>query len=155
MAGLVVTAEPNTPFITMTREFNAPVDKVFKAYTDADIIKKWFGGRKYKTEIDKFEPHWGGAWRLVQKSDDGEEYAFRGVFHTVKENEFVTWTFEFEGVPDHPCLETVYFIEKDGKTQMKSLSVFQSVEDRDGMVQSGMEEGASEGLDILAELVES
>ncbi|HTE21915.1 MAG TPA: SRPBCC family protein [Candidatus Limnocylindria bacterium] len=154
MGKLRVTAEPNSPFITMTREFNAPADKVFKAYTDPEVVKMWFGGHKAETKVETYDARRGGSWRMVQKGDDGE-YAFRGVFHEVKPNDHITWTFEYEGVPDHVCLETISFTEKDGKTQLKTQSVFQSVEDRDGMVQSGMEEGANEGMDILAELVEN
>jgi len=156
MGKLQITAEPGKQEIVMTRDFDAPVEKVFKAYTDVEMIKKWWGGRTYKTTIDTFEPKAGGSWRFVQKGPDGTDYGFHGVFHEVAPNERIIWTFEFEGLPEagHVTMETVYFAEKDGKTQMRAVSVFQSVADRDGMVESGMEKGATEGMDVLAELVE-
>lgn len=153
---LKVTAEPNSHAIHITNEFSAPLEKVFKAYTDQDAVVKWWGGKTYETTVDKYEPHSGGQWRLIQKGPDGNDYGFHGVFHEVAENERIIWTFEFEGLPEkgHVAMETVYFTEEDGKTKLHIVSVFQSVEDRDGMVQSGMEKGLREGMDVLRELVE-
>jgi uncharacterized protein YndB with AHSA1/START domain len=154
---LTVTAEPNSHAIHITNEFDAPVDKVFRAYTDRDAIVKWFGGKTYETKVDKYDARPGGEWRMVQKGPDGNDYGFHGVFHEVAQNERVTWTFEFEGLPEkgHVALETVYFTEENGKTKLRIVSVYQSVEDRDGMVQSGMEKGLREGMDVLREMVES
>lgn len=156
MGNLKVTAEPNSHAIVITNDFDAPLEKVFKAYTDADAVKKWWGGRTYKTIIDTYEPTAGGSWRFVQKGPDGQDYGFHGVFHEVAPNERITWTFEFEGMPEkgHACMETTYFTEEDGKTKVRTVSVFQSIEDRDGMVESGMEKGLREGMDVLTELVE-
>jgi len=147
--------EPNTQNIILERTFNAPIADVFDAFVNPDKIVKWWGGKTFVTKIDKFESHSGGSWRMVQ-SDDNGEYAFHGVFHEVAPNERIIWTFEFEGLPEkgHVVLETVYFTEEAGKTTVKSVSVYQSVADRDGMVASGMEEGATAGYDALAELVE-
>lgn len=153
---LTVTAEPNSHAIHITNEFDAPLEKVFKAYVNRDAIVKWWGGRTYATTVDKYEPRSGGEWRFVQKAPDGNDYGFHGVFHEVAENERITWTFEFEGLPEkgHVAMETIYFTEEDGKTKLRIVSVFQSVEDRDGMVQSGMEKGLREGMDVLREMVE-
>jgi uncharacterized protein YndB with AHSA1/START domain len=95
----------------------------------------------------------GGAWRFVQRDPDGNEFAFNGVYHEVLPPERLVYTFEFEGVPGHVLLETVTFEELDGKTRLTDRSVFQTVEDRDAMVQSGMESGAKEAMDRLAELL--
>jgi uncharacterized protein YndB with AHSA1/START domain len=156
MGDLKVVAEPNSHAIVITNSFDAPVEKVFKAYTDTDAVKKWWGGKTYQTTIDKYEPKAGGSWRFVQKGPDGGEFSFHGVFHEVAENERVTWTFEFDGLPEkgHVAMETVYFTEEGGKTNLRIVSVYQSVQDRDGMVASGMEKGLSEAMEALAELVE-
>jgi uncharacterized protein YndB with AHSA1/START domain len=156
MGNLQITAEPGSQAIIITNDFAAPLAKVFKAYTNADAIKQWWGGKTYETKIDVYEPKSGGSWRFVQKGPDGNEFSFHGVFHEVAENERITWTFEFDGLPEkgHVAMETVYFTEEDGKTKVRIVSVYQSVEDRDGMVQSGMERGLREGMDVLAELVE-
>lgn len=150
-----ITVEPGKQTITMERTFNAPVDKVFDAFVNPEKIAKWFSGKKYTTKVDTYEGRTGGSWRLVQ-GDGGEEYAFRGVFHEVTPTERIIWTFEFEGLPErgHVALETMTFSEEEGKTTVKTVSVFPSVEDRDGMVASGMEEGAQESYNALAELVE-
>jgi uncharacterized protein YndB with AHSA1/START domain len=95
----------------------------------------------------------GGRWRFVQLEPDGQEFGFHGVFHAIVAPERIVQTFEFEGVPGHVLLETATFEEHDGKTMLTAQSVFQSVEDRDGMVQSGMEQGAVETMDRLAELL--
>jgi uncharacterized protein YndB with AHSA1/START domain len=118
-------------------------------------LVKWWGGT-LATKIDTYEPHSGGSWRIVQDDVNGE-YGFHGVFHEVKPNERIIMTFEFEGLPEkgHAFLEATHFTEQDGKTTVRTVHVFQSVADRDGMVANGMEEGCRAGSDILAELVEN
>ncbi len=105
------------------------------------------------TTIDKMEARPGGEWRFVQRDKAGNEFAFRGVYHEVKGPERTVQTFEFEGMPGHVALDTATFEEIEGKTRLTQQSVFQSVADRDGMVQSGMEKGATESMDRLAELL--
>ncbi|HEX8226398.1 MAG TPA: SRPBCC family protein [Candidatus Saccharimonadales bacterium] len=149
------TVEPNTQSLSIERTFNAPVDKVFDAFVNPEKVVRWWGGKTFETKADTFEPRSGGSWRIVQ-SDENGEYNFHGVFHEVALNERIIWTFEFEGLPEkgHALMETMHFTEQDGKTTIKSVSVFQSVADRDGMVASGMEDGSRAGYDALAELVE-
>ena len=95
----------------------------------------------------------GGVWRYVQRNPDGVEYGFRGVYHLIEPDEKIIQTFEFEGMPGHVCLETVVFEEQNGKTTITDSSVFQSIEDRDGMLNSGMEGGANESWDQFEELL--
>ncbi|MPZ60028.1 MAG: ATPase [Propionibacteriales bacterium] len=146
--------EPGRQDIIIKRVYDAPRDVVFKAVTDPDLIPNWWGPAKYETVVDRADVRPGGSWRFVSRGDDGEEYGFRGVIHDVAAPERVVQTFEFEGAPGQVSLETLTLEEVDGKTQYVAVSVFQSVEDRDGMVQSGMQEGASETMDRLAEIVE-
>jgi uncharacterized protein YndB with AHSA1/START domain len=145
--------EPDRQDIVITRTFDAPRDVVFEALTDPTVVAKWWGGPGEVT-VDQYEARHGGRWRLVSRDDDGNDWAFRGIYHDVTPSERVIYTFEFEGMPGHVALETVTLEEVDGKTKYVSTSVYQSIEDRDGMVQSGMETGAQAALDALAAIVE-
>jgi uncharacterized protein YndB with AHSA1/START domain len=147
--------EPGRHDIIVTRVFDAPRDVVFTAFTDPDLIPKWWGPARYETTVHCADVRPGGLWRYVSRNADGTEYGFKGVYHDIVVPDRVVQTFEFEGMPGHVSLDTAIFEETDGKTKYVGVSVFQSVEDRDGMVRSGMEEGASEGYDRLAELIQS
>jgi uncharacterized protein YndB with AHSA1/START domain len=147
-------AEPGKQEVIVTRIFDAPRDLVFKTYLDPDLISEWWGPRSLTTKVEKMEARPGGSWRLVQRDPQGNEYAFHGVYHDVTPSERVIQTFEFEGMPGHVSLETCIFEESQGRTIMTERSVFQSVEDRDGMLESGMREGMAESMDRLAELLQ-
>ncbi len=155
MAETEFVIEPGRQDIIVTRVFDAPREVVFKAFSDPDLIPNWWGPRRYTTEIDRMEVKPGGLWRFINRDPDGNVYAFKGVYHDVVAPERVILTFEFEGMPGQVSLETATFEEVEGKTRFVGVSVFQSVEDRDAMVQSGMEEGARETYDRLAEVIQS
>ena len=141
--------------IVMERVFNAPRELVFKAHTDPNLISQWWGPRRYTTVVDKMDLRVGGVWRFVQHDADGNEFAFNGVYREIVPPERLSYTFEFEGMPGHVLVETVTFEEKNGKTKVTVTGLYQSVEDRDGMLQSGMEEGANESYERLVELLGS
>ena len=147
------TIEPGKQEIVMTRTFDAPRDLVFKTMTDPNLIPQWWGPRYLTTTVDEMDLRPGGRWRYVQRDTQGNEHAFHGVYHDIAAPERFVFTFEYEGVPGHVLLETVTLEELDGKTTLTDQSVFQSVADRDGMVQSGMESGATETMDRLEELL--
>ncbi len=152
-----ITAEPGKQEIIIEREFDAPRDLVFKAFTDPKLYVQWLGPRELTMTLETFEPGNGGSWRYIQKDADGNEYAFHGVNHEVLSPERIIGTFEFEGLPEkgHVILETARFEELSGnRTKLTSQSVFQSVVDRDGMLQSGMEEGVNDSYNRLDELLE-
>ena len=151
MADLQVVADPGTQQIVVTCSFAAPRELVFKAFTDPDAVRRWWGLRDSETIVDELDARPGGRWRFVQRSGDGDENGFHGVFHEATAPERIVYTFEWEGLPGHVLLETVTLEEQDGKTHMTDTSVFQSVADRDGMLQSGMESGAAESFDRLDE----
>lgn len=146
-----VIAEPGKQEIIITRMFDAPPALVFRAHTDPEAIAQWWGPRKYSTRVDKLEARKGGIWRYLNIASDGAEFAFNGVFHEVVESERMVNTFEFEGLPGHIGLVTLTFEDQSGRTLLTESSLFQSIEDRDGMLQSGMEEGAAESMDRLEE----
>jgi uncharacterized protein YndB with AHSA1/START domain len=139
--------------VTMTRQFNAPRDLVWKANTDPDLMAQWWGQRGSTTIIDQLDLRPGGAWRFIQKAPDGAEYAFRGEYQEIVPPERFTYTFEFEGMPGHIIVETFHFSENDGVTTITAVSTYNSQEDLDGMINSGMEAGAAESYDRLEELL--
>ena len=147
------TIEPGKQEIIMTRTFDAPRDLVFKTMTDPNLIPRWWGPRYLTTTVAEMDLRSGGRWRYVQRDPQGNEHVFHGVYHDITAPERLVFTFEYEGVPGHVLLDTVTLEELDGKTKLTDQSVFQSVADRDGMVQSGMESGATEMMDRLDELL--
>lgn len=148
------SVEPGKQEIVITRVFNAPRDVLFNILTNPDLIPQWWGPRRFVTTVDRMDVKQGGQWRFVQRDSGGTEFAFHGVYHGVVEPERLVYTFEFEGMPGHVTLETVTLEDGGGKTTATNKVVFQSVKDRDEMIASGMEEGASETMDRLAELLE-
>ena len=153
MAKTNLIAEPGKQAIVLTRVFDAPRELVFKTNMDPNLIPQWWGPKRLTTTVDKMDVRKGGVWRFVQRDVDGNAYAFNGVYHEIASPERLVYTFEFEGLPGHVLLETVTFEEHDGQTKLTDKSIFQSVEDRDGMLMSGMEQGAVETMDLFAELL--
>lgn len=153
MTKLNLVAEPGKHEIRMWREFDAPPELVFKAFTDPTLVPRWWGPKNFTTTVDRMEVRMGGIWRYVQQDADGGQYAFRGVYHEITPSRRLVFTFEYEGIPGHVLLETVTLEEHNGKTTVVDSMVFQSVEDRDGMLQSGMESGAADSWDRLTELL--
>ena len=152
----IVTAEPGKQAVLITREFDAPRDLVFKAHTDPDLYVQWLGPRGYEMVLDVFEPHSGGRYRYIHKDQNGNEFCFHGVFHEISEERLIQ-TFEFEGLPEsgHVTLDTMRLESLPGnRTRITIQSLFQSVSDRDGMVQAGMEHGVREGYERLDEVLE-
>ncbi len=151
MATMQITAEPGVPQIMITSEHEAPRELLFRVYTDPELIAQWLGPRAMTMTIDRLEARDGGTWRFVHGDADGE-YAFHGVYHGTPSPDGIVSTFEFEGMPGRICLETVTFEERDGRTLLRQNTVYQSVEDRDGALRSGIEEGASDSVERLDEL---
>lgn len=147
-----IIAEPGKQELFITREFDAPRELVFRAHVDPDIYVRWLGPRDLTTTLETFEPVSGGRWRFIQKDKDGNEFGFHGVNHDVSAPERIIGTFEFEGLPEsgHVILETTRFEALPGnRTRITTHSVYQSVEDRDGMIAAGMESGVVDGYERL------
>ena len=148
-----ITAPAGVPFVDMEREFDAPAALVHRAYLEPELVTQWLGPRKYEMVLDKWDARAGGEYRYVHRNAEGE-YAFHGVFHSMGIDNMVQ-TFEFEGVPGHVSLDQLVIEDlPGGRSRIKSHSVFQSVADRDGMVEAGMGDGVDEGFDRLDELLE-
>jgi uncharacterized protein YndB with AHSA1/START domain len=148
-----IVADPALPTIVITREFDAPPERVFRAYTDPDLVVQWLGPRRLTMRIDHFDCRTGGAYRYVHVDEDGTEYGFFGAFHEVRPQERIVQTFTYEGVPDGVSLETARFEDLGGRTRVTATSVVDSLEARDGILASGMETGLTEGFERLDELL--
>src|SRR5688572_12142133 len=137
--------------IQVVRIFDAPRERVWRAFTEQDLVKQWWG-RGNELVIEKFEPVRGGHWRFVERGPEGE-HGFEGRFRELTKPERIVQTFEWDGMPGHTILETAVFEDLgDGRTRVVNTSLFFTKEERDGMLQSGMEGGMNESyaaLDIL------
>ncbi|MDQ4070999.1 MAG: SRPBCC family protein [Actinomycetota bacterium] len=150
-----ITLDPDVPLVRITREFDAPPEKVFRAHTDADLVAQWLGPRGVDMRVDHHDCRTGGSYRYVHVSD-GDEYGFRGCFHEVRPSEMIVQTFTFEGMPDGVALEKLVFEDLgDGRTRLVTTSLVDSFEGRDAFVSSGMEEGVREAYEQLDELLQS
>jgi len=145
---------PTDREIVSERVFDAPRELVFKTYTDPELVAEWWGLRSTTTIVDKMEVRAGGGWRFVQRNEDGTETAFRGTYREVTPPERIVQTFEWEGMPGHVLVETVTFEDLGERTKMVNTSLFHTTEERDGMLEAGMESGMNESLQLLDELLE-
>lgn len=147
-----ISAPAGTPFVDTEREFDAPAELVHRAFLEPDLIVQWLGPRKYEMVIDKFDARAGGEYRYIHRNADAE-WAFHGVFHSLDKDNMVQ-TFEFEGYPGHVSLDQLVIEDIGaGRSRIRGHSVFQSVADRDGMIENGMSDGVEEGYDRLDELM--
>jgi uncharacterized protein YndB with AHSA1/START domain len=147
----MTVATPSDVEIVLTRVFAAPRERVFDAHSKCEHIKRWWGrGNPLDCEVD-FRP--GGKYRFVEHADDGNDYAFRGEYREIAAPERIVQTFEFEGMPGHVAVETLVLTEEAGKTTLTSTTVFDTKEDRDGMLNSGMAEGSDQSYRALDELL--
>ncbi|MEX1018605.1 MAG: SRPBCC family protein [Litorilinea sp.] len=144
---------PSDREIIIERVFDAPAAAVYKAMIDPELVPLWWGPRNVITIVDKMDVVPGGAWRYIHRSPDGSETAFRGVYREITPPTRLVFTFEWEGMPGHILVETVILHEHDGKTTVTDTSLFHTTEERDGMLNSGMEGGARESWDRLEALL--
>ncbi len=148
----VIEADPTLPIIRITRDFKATPAQVMRAHTDSELYAKWVGPASITTRIDHWDARSGGEWRFTN-IHDGQEYRFRGCFHTVGEDILVQ-TFTWEGMPDSVSLETLRVEDLgDGRTRLHAQSLVDSFEGRDGWLNSGMEVGVNDGYAKLDELL--
>jgi uncharacterized protein YndB with AHSA1/START domain len=147
-----IVADPTVPQVIITREFDAPPDKVFRAYTDPELFARWNGPRATKTVIDTWDCRSGGSFRYVLESDEFEG-GFRGCFHDVRTGELIVQTFTFEGMPDGVALQRLSFEDLGGRTRLTVTALVDSFEDRDAFLASGMEVGVREGYEQLDQVL--
>jgi uncharacterized protein YndB with AHSA1/START domain len=142
--------------IKISRIFNAPPERLWRIHTEPTLIAKWWGSRSSTTRIEQMDVREGGRWRFVSQDGDGNVYAFRGEYKAVEPPKRLVWTFEFEGMPGHVTIDEYLFeAQPGGKTRLTNLSHYNSIEDLEGMLQSGMEEGGNESWDRAEDLLAS
>jgi uncharacterized protein YndB with AHSA1/START domain len=149
-----IEVSSEVPMVTITREFDAPAQLVFRAYVEPELFRQWIGPQDRTFELDVFECRTGGAWRYRTGLDNGTQARFFGSFHEVRPDERIVQTFTFEGFPDSVALETAIFEDLGGdRCRVTSTSLVDSFEGRDAFVASGMESGVVEGYEKLDELL--
>ena len=143
---------PTERTIRVERVFDAPRARVWKAYTDPKLLAQWWG-RGNKLDVVTWEPHKGGHWRVVEHGPEGES-GFEGRFREVTPMDRISQTFEWDGMPGYPVIETATFVDAgDGKTKVILESQFFSQEERDGMMAYGMEDGMAQSHAALDRLL--
>lgn len=150
-----IKAETGKQELFIVREFDAPRELVFKAHTDPEIYVQWVGPRDMKMTIQEWECRDGGRYRYTHELA-GQKYSFFGTYHEVAAPERIVGTFEFDGLPErgHVILGVTTFEDlPGGRSRLVHQSVFRSVEDRDGMIQAGMERGVNDGYEKLDTLM--
>ena len=143
---------PSDREIRIERVFAAPRERVWRAMTDPQLVAQWWG-RGNKLVIEKFEPVRGGHWRFVEHGPEGQ-HGFEGRFREVTPPERVVQTFEWDGMPGHVIVEQITLEDLgDGRTRIINVSLFHTTEERDGMLNSGMETGLNESYAALDDLL--
>lgn len=144
---------PSDREIRTERLFDAPRERVWRAMTEPDLIKQWWG-RGNKLVVEKFELERGGHWRFVEHAKDGV-HGFEGRYREVTPQERLVMTFEWDGMPGHVIIETITLEDLGKRTRVVTTSLFHTTEERDGMMQAGMEGGLNESYAALDRLLAS
>jgi uncharacterized protein YndB with AHSA1/START domain len=153
---LDLVAPVDTLAMEYTRDFDAPVETVFRAHAEPDLVKRWLGPAVNEMSIERWDFRTGGGYRYLHLGPDGDEYWFNGVFHTVRDGEFVIQTFEFEGAPDMVNIEFLWFEDLgNGRSRLRGRSICPNTEARNALLSSGMEGGMTEGYERLDHLLAS
>ena len=151
-SGTAVVTLPTDTQILITREFAAPKHLVYKAWTTPDLIKRWWSGNRGGVTVADIDLRVGGTWRFVMVTNGGFEVAFHGAYRELIENERIVSTEVYEGMPDGEAVNTMMFTEVDGRTNLTILVQHTSQEHRDAHINSGMEGGMQEAMDLLEQV---
>ncbi len=149
---------PSDKEILITREFAAPKHLVYKAWTTPELVKRWFHANRGEVKSAEIDLRVGGAWRYVSVTDDGFEFGFHGEYRELVPNERIVSTEVYEGIPDaeaNACLNTLTLTEADGRTTLEVLVQHPTKEGRDAHIDSGMESGMQDAMDLLEEVAGS
>lgn len=151
---LNITVPDGLPFIDFERDFDFSVADVFRAHKEPKLVAQWLGPRRVAMDVDHYDFSTGGSYRYTHTGSDGVAHLFTGIFHTVRDNDFIVQTFEYGGYPDVVSTEFLTFQDLGGgRTRLRAHAVYPSMEARDGMAQSGMEDGLRESYERLEEVL--
>jgi uncharacterized protein YndB with AHSA1/START domain len=155
-SGPAKVTTPTDEQILITREFDAPKHLVYKAWTTPELVKRWWAGRRGEVTLIEMDLRVGGKWRYVLVAEGGMEVGFHGEYREIVPNERIVSTEIFEGLPDapedHVAVNTVTFAEMEGRTILSLLTQLKTKEDRDAILESGMEVGMQEQMEISEEI---
>ncbi len=154
-SGTATVTLPTDEQILITREFDAPKHLVFKAWTTPELVKRWWHANRGEVKSAEIDLRVGGSWRYVSVTDDGSEFGFHGEFREIVPNERIVSTEVFEGFPDAEAVNTLTLTEADGRTTLSVLVQHASKEHRDGHIESGMEAGMQDAMDLLEQVAVS
>jgi uncharacterized protein YndB with AHSA1/START domain len=149
---------PTDEQILITREFDAPKELVYKAFTTPELVKRWWHANRGEMTVAEIDLQVGGKWRYVMVAEGGVEVGFHGEYREIVPNERIVSTEAYEGIPDadeHAALNTLTLTEVDGRTTMTILVQHPTKEGRDAHIESGMEDGLQDALDLVEQVAVS
>src|SRR4029079_9054597 len=157
-SGTATVTLPTDRQILITREFDVPRHLVYRAWTTPELVKRWWHANRGRVTIAEIDLRVGGAWRYVSVTESGVEVAFHGEYREIVPNERIVSTEVYEGIPDaeqHAALNTLTLTERDGRTLVTVLVEHPTREGRDAHINSGMEPGMQDALDLLEQVAVS
>jgi uncharacterized protein YndB with AHSA1/START domain len=157
-SGSATVTLPADNQILITREFDAPKELVYKAWTTPELVKRWWNAKRGEVTVAEIDLRVGGRWRYVMLAEGGFEVAFHGEYREIVPNERLVSTEVYEGIPDaeeNAALDTLTLTEVDGRTRLSILVEHKTKEGRDAHIESGMEAGMQDAMDLLEEVARS
>ena len=156
-SGSAVVSLPADEQILITREFDAPRELVYRAYTTPELVRRWWHAKRGEMTVCEIDLRVGGEWRfvMVAREHGDMEVGFHGEYREIVPNERLVSTEVFEGYPDAESLNTLTLSEVDGRTKLEILVQHENKEHRDAHINSGMEAGLQDALDLLEEVAGS
>ena len=157
-SGAAAVTLPTDEQILITREFDAPRHLVYEAWTTPELVRRWWTANRGEATVAEIDLRVGGQWRYVMVTEDGMEVGFHGEYLEIVPNERIVSTEVFEGIPDgeaHASTNTLTLTEADGRTTLTILVEHKSKEGRDAQIDSGMEAGLQDALDLLEQVAVS
>jgi uncharacterized protein YndB with AHSA1/START domain len=157
-SGTATVTLPTDTQILITRDFDAPKHLVYRAWTTPELVKRWWHANRGEVTLAEIDLRVGGMWRYVSRSEDGFEVGFHGEYREIVPNERLVTTEVYEGIPDadaHAALDTLTLTESDGRTTLTVLVEHPTKEGRDAHINSGMEAGMQDAMDLLEEVAVS
>jgi uncharacterized protein YndB with AHSA1/START domain len=154
-SGTAKVTLPADEQILITREFDAPKHLVYKAFTTPELVKRWWHANRGEMTVAEIDLREGGKWRYVMVAEGGFEVGFHGEYREIVPNERIVSTEIYEGMPGAEAVNTMTLTEANGRTTLEILVQHASKEHRDAHIESGMEAGMQDAMDLLEQVAVS
>jgi uncharacterized protein YndB with AHSA1/START domain len=154
-SGTAKVTLPADEQILITREFDAPKHLVYKAFTTPELVKRWWHANRGEMTVAEIDLRVGGKWRYVMVAEGDFEVGFHGEYREIVPNERIVSTEVYEGMPSAEAVNTMTLTEADGRTTLEILVQHASKEHRDAHIESGMEAGMQDAMDLLEQVAVS